>query len=465
MRAWSRSSIILAILCLNGLLAGSRAKLKKLTKHQNYLKNMIDSSKVAFYNTSVVHAQCLYETNWTSNNCTFHLDRYGFDDDPTRKLSCAVQLRASDVAEDQDQVVVTTDVGLVPFGSDKTIVHWTVKTEDHKAQVYRIAVLHFAEDCRLDYTSLDIPERSSAGHFITYDDKFEIVFWERVDASDSNLNIYKMSMDDRGKILSNAVTLFSNDKNNDVKYLQLVPLPVNSFSKSYLLIEQNYPDGTNGFGGRNSIVSLFGDDGTKLPLKSYPVILDQNKVEYVNPIYSTAHDLIGTCSRLDHQVSCAQYDLDGQAKFDVTLDFKRQLQEIAMLNLPAGGFLLLTVQCADPKCHGREHRYRVSRFDDKGAKVASLKDEKYPCSGLNRTTSARFFETELAGEYCVSLMCKEKYLYHVRRDRGEVFRLDAKCFGEKDLKPVQQANKGFFESVEEFFDGLFDSTTAGLFTR
>ena len=172
--------------------------------------------------------------------------------------------------------------------------------------------------------------------------------------------------------------------------------------------------------------------GTKIPLRSYHSMYDYSRYEYLNPIYSITNGKIGLCSKRGSKVRCTHFDLDGSNPVSSNMDFDNDLLDIAMCNVPEGGFLLLVIECLSAHCRNDDLRYQVVKFDRMGAKVGYLDYEKYSCSVDSKDSRAKIFEKN-PREYCLTLLCGEDFEDYAQRRIKDVFRFDAKCFNDDDF--------------------------------
>lgn len=150
---------------------------------------------------------------------------------------------------------------------------------------------------------------------------------------------------------------------------------------------------------------------------------------------STVHETIGFCSiGINKTVNCAQFDTYGNPKLEINLTYEYRTSSISMLNTENGGFLLLTGEtlekdCQDKYCFGKNHDYHVTKYDDAGNKVGSIKLKGLHCD--YRYSFAKIFKKK-EHQYCVSFTCFNSYDASADEKTGSVD-LAAKCFFEKNL--------------------------------
>ena len=251
MRVWKEKiAILTVILCSFAILC--TAKIEKFSKGQNFLVNVSHYTRILFYNTSMVHAQCDQNDTWIQNNCTFHLIDFGLEG-AINRTTCNVTLEA-----DLNERMMQSDrIKLMPFGQNKTLIRWIAFDLRDANRFFKTATLDF-NDCSVFHSSFDSNRRNNMPHWITYEnDTYELFIWDR-DSDPPNFGFLSLIYDFEGEFIIGPKQGVS-DMRDDVHFLRMIALPPGKYELEYLLIEQHCQSMNDD--EKIAVVSLFGSNG------------------------------------------------------------------------------------------------------------------------------------------------------------------------------------------------------------
>ncbi|XP_001604384.1 uncharacterized protein LOC100120779 [Nasonia vitripennis] len=138
---------------------------------------------------------------------------------------------------------------------------------------------------------------------------------------------------------------------------------------------------------------------------------------------STYHGYFGFCYTAEakqKEMNCLQLDEKLSCNANVTMDLGYETSYLAVQNLPQGGFLMLTVQCANSS-NCEEHEIKVRRFDTDGFNGDFASFHETGCIP-RRQQQFTFFEED--DKICVFYACDCK------RNEGEGYDklVKSRCF-------------------------------------
>lgn len=145
---------------------------------------------------------------------------------------------------------------------------------------------------------------------------------------------------------------------------------------------------------------------------------------------SQTHERLSVCYQSkSHILNCSQFDLDGQLKFEKTLEFSDDVRSAEIYNLPDGGFMLLTGSCLSGSSFScvqkTPNSFIITKIDSTGIKIGSLKISKFRFDGPIDFKDIHFFVND-NNEYCLS------HLY-VKPDEASLMDVTITCFENKNL--------------------------------
>ena len=152
---------------------------------------------------------------------------------------------------------------------------------------------------------------------------------------------------------------------------------------------------------RNVNLLIFLQLGQPVELKNYE---SKHGANYDLAI-STAHGFVSYCTGYNREATCSQNDLFGRRKFsDIELDFNDELKNLAVHNLPNGGFLLLTSRCPNPICADNGNEYYILEYHANGVNYADTVISK-PISNINLNYEKTIFFENKEKDYCIMSLC------------------------------------------------------------
>ncbi|XP_001600380.1 uncharacterized protein LOC100115743 [Nasonia vitripennis] len=327
-------------------------------------------------------------------------------------LACPVTLNT-----DQSRIIEDY-LEVFPFGPTRAIIFWG----DYYGRGQRTHVKCTIVDlmtCQSNY--LEFPMASklpydfilAKSNYVIRDNSFEFMI---TDNSHSN-NLNKYLIDANGTLISKLNPWCITRRMMNAAY----PIVIDQEIKSYL-----YTSSSRGLIFRQWILAKC--NGTEK-------LLQQVNPNFFGPLIediSTTHNTIGIATGSDSSILVGQFDLDGNSKLNMTLDFDFDLGSVSMLNLAAGGFVL-TVEGTK---YDADYRYKSKQL--KMLKISADKKiigsvkwmEQISCD--NKITM-QLFENE-AKEHCLAALCTNVRRFNTGWTAGKQFaELEVRCYTDSDF--------------------------------